>query len=399
MTKRSVAKFVASHALAFACVLAPVIFGWGVANFAITRLVNGDVDKQIKVADTKAPETKPTLFYKLRPSAAKQDSPAPAGRQEGATAPQPAGAPKGPTVEPDRQIYLLALHLAGRYGYAVATAFIFFLSVIAFAVGLGVLFRAGWLAMVTVTALSLVAGAGIGHEIVSLDLGRVLLVDNILKAADAVDILAPLKSGAGTDGFVANLIGFNMGAGIFGVGMLLGALCLVSIQDPNPVRAELKHRLSVMRIVLGIGSAILVVNILAGRSLLDWTLSLLVEPQKAALKPLADALLMQWGASGTLTLFAAVIPALVAWWIDVGRFRANEAQNGAAQAQKHQAHKKATAEAAKDSAVAKSDKPADDGLELAPMPAIVSLIAALAPLLASPFVDGLKGIIGAVGAK
>jgi hypothetical protein len=120
--------------------------------------------------------------------------------------------------------------------------------------------------------------------------------------------------------------------------------------------------------------------------LLDWPLTLLIDEQKNALSPLADALTFLLGGTGSIALIAAFAPAIVAWTLDAELYKSTQAQS-AVQSPATQAGGSAAA-----------GVPGSD-LVFAPMPMIASVLVILAPVLTSPFVDGLRAILPLVGGK
>jgi hypothetical protein len=160
--------------------------------------------------------------------------------------------------------------------------------------------------------------------------------------------------------------------------LILAALYALSIRPPRDELdlGDLKHRLTAIRCALGLGSAILVLAVLSSRTLLGWPLQLLTEPYRKALLPIADALTMQLGATSTIALVAAFAPAIIAWQLDVAAYNERPAKQEG------------------DAAMAM-----DANLVFAPMSLITSIVAVLAPLLASPFVNALQSILGAIGGK
>jgi hypothetical protein len=83
----------------------------------------------------------------------------------------------------------------------------------------------------------------------------------------------------------------------------------------------LKERLFIIRACLILASAILVVVALASRAVFDWPLSLLLEPDRNALAPAADALVRSWGTLGSISLIAGFLPAICAWYLDRATYR------------------------------------------------------------------------------
>jgi hypothetical protein len=178
---------------------------------------------------------------------------------------------------------------------------------------------------------------------------------------------------------------------------------------------------------LGLGSTFLVVGVLAQKALMAWPLALIDKDQAAGLQPLADALTLQLGAQGTMGLIAAFGPAIAAWYLDVLALRRKTHSVGGVAKQKSPAqpsiesrieetleyasispaeelHLRVTelrqeappaAGAAKQAPPPRQsvDRPDDESsLVFAPISTIAGLLAVLAPILASPFVDALKSI-------
>jgi hypothetical protein len=114
---------------------------------------------------------------------------------------------------------------------------------------------------------------------------------------------------------------------------------------------------------------------------MEWPLSLILMRQAAGLRLLADALTLQLGAQGTIALIAAFGPAIAAWSLDAAALRRKSQPNFVA----------ATPTQPADPPIGKVQQ-SYDGFVFAPLSAIASIIAVLAPLLASPFVDALKSI-------
>jgi hypothetical protein len=92
---------------------------------------------------------------------------------------------------------------------------------------------------------------------------------------------------------------------------IVGATFLVSIRDEKvDIKLDdLKGRLRVIRLALILVSMILVLYVIVGKLLLQWPLSLLVEPQQLALQRLIDAVISYWGAIATIALLTIFTPA------------------------------------------------------------------------------------------
>jgi hypothetical protein len=294
----------------------------------------------------------------------------------------------------------------------VASAFLYLVSALAIGYGAAVVVtRAGWLAL-GVALLLFGVVAWLMYNVTAFELGRPLAVDHILNAADAEPAFRALPR-PGPDGepgqtgdAVRALVRNNTVVGLLAVGLILSALyCLAVRATPEHLtKASLRARLFGMRLALVLASAILVAGTLASRTLLEWPSSLLTLPQQEALKPLTNALMLQWGAASTIALIAAFAPAVAALTLDVEAYRAlpKEAPPPAP-SMGHMTISWGAVEpsgagtpAGRTPPSAKAD---DDGLTFAPIPTVVSLLAVLAPLLASPFVDALKAVAGALLSK
>jgi hypothetical protein len=298
---------------------------------------------------------------------------------------------RGEEATPGSTVYLLALYAAGRYAYAIASAFLYLISAAAllFAVAIAIRRLTLWeFAMMAIPLVILAAVIGTSKLMSTpYDFGRPLLVDNLLDQADSFPALLPfgLKN-SGTS--LSWLVGFNTIVALIPVAMVLIALFALSIRPPQSqlTIGDLKQRLIAIRCGLGFGSAILVAAVLASKELLEWPLKLLLDSQAAALKPIADALTQELGATGTIALIAAFAPAIAAWTLDVGCYR--EANPDAVTQAKSQP-----------SANKPKEMSAPDGLVFASLSTVTSIIAMLAPILASPFVDALKSILAAIPGK
>jgi hypothetical protein len=271
-------------------------------------------------------------------------------------------------VKPDPRTQLVAQFLAGQFTYAAASGFRYLVALAGIIFGaLTVGHYLGRRRLAQFAVLSLViaglTGWGIGLE----QRGALFLAGPILSKAVHLPPIATSRA-PNTGAVIITLEGVNYAIGMFGVLMTFFALFAAAIRGSGEKPTfDLDKRLTTICIGLGLTSASLVVGVLSTRSLLAWSLSLFTEPQQIALKPLADAVVMQWGTIGTVAVLAAVIPAIVAWQID----------------------------AASRPATAHSGKKEQTTVHSGWMPLIAALITALAPILTSPFIDAMKAIVGA----
>jgi hypothetical protein len=361
-----VRKWLRRYGLALCCVVAPILLAYGAFNYAVDRIVPQSTKNLSFVYESFQPKTiaAPT-------------------QQQGAAATDSAKATKAPTVAPDPNIYLLAMSVAGRYNYAVASGFIYLVSAGAILFGIGVVAtRDSWrifcVAGVLLGGLALVIGSCHGTPY---DFARPILIDRLLDQADGFDALVPLGTKQ-TGEAVAKLVGFNTVVALLAVAMILISLLVLSVRPDaaDLEKPDLQSRLTAIRWALLFGSALLVVGVLASKALLQWPLSLVSDSQSAALQPIADALTLELGATGTFALFAAYSPAVAAWMLDVACLRTRDAP--------------ASPVPAPNSGGQSPDN--GDGLEFASLAMVSSVLGVLAPILASPFTDALKAILGAL---
>jgi hypothetical protein len=360
-----------SHGLSLCCVLAPLALGVFSVDRAAALLLQG-------VAGVHLP-------YEFSVTADQSHN------ANGATVKQT------DAVE-NRAIAFLAKDLHGRVSYSVASGFLFLAS--AAAMGFGVLFLArrdgegpthafGWL------LLFLVIGYAVAMNLQAFDDLRPLVVEKILAAAGnlapaygvlergdadrtlANQILATLFPGV--EGFgdpaVTRLLRLNTMVGFVGVGMLLASLFHISVRSEKTRTFEaLRTRRTIMRLVLGLGAAVLVASVVASKILIEWPISLLTEAQQKSIAPIGGALNFMFGASGTMALIAAFGPAIVAYVLDLRDFR--EAHPVPARAEP-----------------AKAQEGSADDLAFAVLPSIAAIITAFTPLLTSPVLELVARIV------
>jgi hypothetical protein len=391
--KDKVETFFRRWGLAIACLAGPLLLGvfangflvnWmnsGSEPCAITRQISfsligesGPSTLKLSAEDTKQCDEAVAKHFAeaapMPPAAAPQPTP-PATTK--APSPAPATSNSGAAGDkPPPQLTILANHIAGRLNVAYAYAFLLLVSFLAFVFGSGVLiYKRGWGTWLAVTLVF----AGISGGIAFLDLrGEIMrgfVADNILLRADTNVLLQFMPA---TEN-LRSLIKFGLCFGYLSVGLILVALFLASIRwEEQATLQGLKERLFIIRAGLILGSAILVVVVLASRAVFDWPLSLLVEADRKALAPASDALVRKWGAIGSISLIAAFLPAIGAWYLDRATYRSAP-------------HPKK-----------KADKPLPDAgeLEIAPWGTVTSIIAVLAPIIASPIFDAFKSLAAAV---
>lgn len=297
----------------------------------------------------------------------------------------------GKADQPDSKIYLSAQDISGRFHYAVASASLYLISAAAFMFAAAVVYmRSGIKALlVSIIGFTVVALA-IAQNPRSFELIRPLVVDRVLNASDEQPALRRLAfDGYKTGDLVAGLVHFNTFIALLAVGMLLAGLYSVSVRRTGAdlTLEDLKTRRFIARCLLALGSAILVISVVASKILVEWPPSLLTESQQLALKPIGEASTILLGAMGTIALFAAFAPAVVAYVLDVRSFRSRPAEHhfvGAPTGASESGENRATDKT-------KSWQSYDD-LGFAALSSMAGLIEILAPILVAPLVEILKVI-------
>jgi hypothetical protein len=411
------------YGLAVACVIAPLALALGSFNGVLNWL---------------APAVGPKISFEYvwakpppivsKESAARSDAPAaeatPSGSKGTTPGPGLAAAYTTPALKPAAPItsvqsdgdvrsagpYLRALQYRGEARYAAASAFIYLASAAVFVFSLVIVYRrcggaCSYAAFMIFLGLGNVIAFGFPKP-----RGRELIVENLLNQAERVSAMklddAPASS---TGDMVSLLVSANTIIALVPVGMLLVALAAISVRNvPRKIYpAELTLRRNYLRVALGLGSTLFVIGVLANKILVDWPLSLLSAGQQADLQPIADTVTLQLGTMGTIAIIAAFAPAITAWWLDVQVYRDGIARkenttkgkdrppNAVRPADLAPAPQPAGGTAVSEGQPAKRE-PADD-FAFAPLSLISGIVAALAPLLASPVVDTLKSVLLAFG--
>jgi hypothetical protein len=383
-------EFARRYLLALCCIAAPILLGFFAFNYAVDWIVpqkTSSLDFTYDSAKPKAPADSAKPKAPVSPAATQQDGSS--GSDNGTSANNAA-----PAVIPDPKMYLVAVSIAGRYGYAIATGFIYLVSAGAIVFGIGTALTTRSWALLWLIPLGVLAWSiGPSHQMPTpYDLARPLLIDKLLDQADSFEALQPLAT-KNTGEAVAALVGANTVVALSAVAAILIALFALSVrpQIDKLSKASLQNRQTAIGWALLLGSALLVAAVLGSKALLQWPLSLISDGQAAALTPIADALTLELGATGTFALFGAYAPAIAAWMLDVASYREREAEKLSAAGQ-------TPVVAAGGGASPSSDQEAndDDGLEFAPVSVVSSILGVLAPILASPFVDALKSLLGAI---
>ena len=431
-------------ALAACCVAGPLLFGLISIYYTDLFLVPAQLEipltyHQAKPFDAAAARTDATSnesgAASRSPAAAVTPAAAPnpptslSSAGAAPTANMPVAKPAPPQYDSEALVFwTVGQQYRGRITYAVSSAFLYLISAAVFLFGLTVFQqRCGWLATIAMVVVfaalaEFCSGANFTPP------GRPLLVEKLLSEADKFfPYVKPLEKSDETGIAASSLVKFNTLVSLWSIGILLAALAILSIREDKGQlsRDVLVGRLRWLRVGLGLGSTFLVIGVLAQKALMAWPLALIDKDQAAGLQPLADALTLQVGAQGTMGLIAAFGPAITAWYLDVLALR-RKARSGAA---KQKLPTQPSAEARIEEAVEyasispteerylrvtelrqetlppgaaveesppkqqSADKQGEaDSLVFAPMSTVAGLLAVLAPILASPFVDALKSI-------
>jgi hypothetical protein len=284
----------------------------------------------------------------------------------------------------DPTMFLPARQYYGQTMYAIASAFLYTFAAGAFCFAVFIVFQR-WgaigvilgLAFFTCVVLYITDGIGIPR-------GRYLVVDDLLNKADGFKELQPLAQPTKAGDALRALVKLNTIVALVPVGMIMLATAALSVRacDDELDIDCLKIRLAKLRWAILLSSALLVTGVLANKAMVEWPLSLVSESQATGLRPIADALVLQMGATGTIASFGLFTPAIVAWSLDVERLRRNSRIAPTGSESKVRAGGDTTN--------------TTDGLIVAPISTITAILAALAPVLASPFLDALKSIIGTI---
>jgi hypothetical protein len=373
---QNICEFLRRYTLATCCILGPILLAYVAFNLAVKSLV---------------PNTTPALAFTYEAAQPKTQTAAPVAQPNGS-----ADQSNTPAPQADPKIYPLALSIAGRYAYAVASGFIYLVSAGAILFGISIANRRMTVTEFICATIPLVILATLiaTSKLMTTpyDLARPLLVDKLLDAADSFDALKPLGT-KGTGEAVKWLVSVNTFVGLIAVAMIQISLFALSVRPDKGLltKADLKIRLNAIRWALLFGSAILVATVLASKTLLHWPLKLVSDAQAAALAPIADILTLELGATGTFALFAACVPAIAAWSLDVACFRAPEKEH----------RKPATPDGypAGDTAQSGNAADGDDGLAFAPLSMLTSAFVVLAPILASPLIDGIRSMLAVISAR
>lgn len=387
-----VLKWARRYGLALCCVIAPIVLALGPFGVVLGLFM----------PDTPDMREIPSVYAPAQPKPIAND------KAEAKSASSPSSAAEQAT--PDPALFLIGLQYQGKVRYVTASAFIYLISAAVLAFSFVIVYRRfKWkclLASFTVVLVldcivTFILSTLYGHRLLY---GRELVVDKVLKAAESFPtIKQPSGTSLITSSKVLCLISVNTFVGLVAVGMLLMALAVLSIPGglskldctELELRTELNLRRNCLRVALGLGSALFVISVLANKALVGWALSLVSDSQRLALQPVADVVTLQLGTMGTIAIIAAFAPAITAWWLDKELYRdkfRNNTASGKAEPEPELEHKPHDATEPREKDAKSSEPKATDEFSFASLATISAVIAALAPLLASPFVNTLMSL-------
>jgi hypothetical protein len=391
--------FLTKYGLAVCCIVAPLVFGYFAPNFIADQLMPfGKKDSPLQYlfsdTDTGAPTA---LDRQGRQASAGARAIAEAARIEAAKAEvakseiandptklkaarealaqlEAAGSVKE-ISRINQQSKYIAETLAGRYGYVAATGFLYVVAAATLLFAGSIVAAAGRLPLLVG---GLIVFSGVAWIVAILptayENGGRLLLEQLFDKADESGIFDTLRAAQTDQNFkissaIHRLVLVNTFVGLLSVGLALLAFGVLAVRADvsDLARGKLEKRLMAMRGLIFLSSLILVVATFASKVLLDWPLKLVAENQAKVLQPLAAALTTHLGVTGTIALFAAVVPAVVAYSIDVSRL---SEEKGA---------------------------PAAAGLDFAPSSMMAAFVAIVAPAMTSPVFNGLQSALTAFG--
>jgi hypothetical protein len=352
--------------LALCCIVCPLIFAIAAFNWAANKLIPAQISNlQISYQPASG---------KIRNERATASSSQTSGTNTGALTRK-----DGVGSDPDPKLYLLGQHISGRYNFSVICAFLYVACASAFIFSsVIVIDRLGWKAFFFgIVAFAILAYGIAGSRWIQnpFDIARPFLVDRVLNEADAFETLRSLATASKTGEVVFSVISVNEFVAVVSVGMIFIGLFALSLR-PQGLDLEirgLRTRLKAIRCAIAFGSAIFVVSVTLTKMLLEWPLSLIDESQATALKPVVSALILQFGATGTIIVFCTFTPAISSWLLDVSKYQ--------------ELHPDAAKELA------------DESFALAPSSILTSVSAVIAPIVTSPIVDALKTLMGTVSSN
>jgi hypothetical protein len=292
----------------------------------------------------------------------------PPGAIAGASCASGAGAQTGPSAEL-RSFGIRAADISGRYAYAIPSAALRFVAVVAVGFSFFVIFRR---ATPMVGALTCAA---------SLGLGLLLAFAMPHDAGTRKTLVLPIAKSAGTgmDEYLSDSVVWNEYFGVAAVVVVLCALGVVAIRarDQELKPEILRQRLFDLRWLMIVAATVLVMTVIITRALVDWHLAFLCDDYAQRLKPVGAALANYWGAGSSGVLLAAFLPAYFSWNRDVVRWARRTKPDGS-----------------------EKDRRSLIGgecLDFAPSTSATTLLTMAVPALSGPLLELMKGLLEKVG--
>jgi hypothetical protein len=214
---RRIREFARRYTLATCCILGPISLAFFALNCAVIDIV---------------PRATPLLSFTYEAAKPKAEPGAP---KDASTEQSDKTATKNSdtAVVPDAKMYPLALSIAGRYNYAVASGFIYLVSAAAILFSIGIAFQRMTVIEFAVAAVPLgILALLIGTSKLMptpYDFARPLIIDNLLNTADGFDALKPLGTN-GTGTTLARLVGINTIVALSAVAMILISLFALAVR-------------------------------------------------------------------------------------------------------------------------------------------------------------------------
>ena len=280
---------------------------------------------------------------------------------------------------------------AGRFGFAIPSAFLTLIALLTVGYALRVISRRAGLRVLLLTGAAVVSAAfllvdgikynGATHLKIGEQTQRVL-VDAVLRKADTRQPSLSAQPPAATEmkspsreKRVGRQVRWNLIFGIGGTLATLAGMGFVAIRArPEELRgAILRQRLFDMQYLIAAAAVILVLTVIITKGLVGWALGLVCPDQTGALEGIGAALGNYWGASASGVLLAALLPGHIAWSDDVQRF--------------------AEAEAPQASHAARVELIGKEGLDFHPATSLMTLASVATPALIGPFLEVLKPLI------
>jgi hypothetical protein len=268
------------------------------------------------------------------------------------------------------RVGIQASDIAGRYLFAIPSAVLRLVSIIAAVFGLFVIFQRSTASRGAATcglifAFSVLLAFVIPHS----EGSRRTLVLPIARAVEGASL-----TGAGLEKYINESVDLNSWFGITAMMVLLCGIAVIAVQarneELNPV--ALRQRLFYLRWSMLLGAAVLVMAVVITRALVDWNLAFLCNGFADRLRPVGSALTNYWGAAASGFLLTAFLPAYLSWNGDVGRWASITKPEGT------EKDRRLLVES--------------EGLDFAPSTAATTLLTIAVPALSGPLLEIVKGV-------